>query len=51
MVAPYQDRGIIYATGVGTLYLGVVDSDLKRERRCGKTTEGLYEPEFIQIAI
>ena len=33
------------------MYRGVVNSDLKGERRCGKTTEGLYEPEFIQIAI
>ena len=51
LVAPYQDRGIMYATGVGTLYLGVVHSALKGERKCGKTTGGLYEPEFMQIAI
>ena len=33
------------------MYLGVVDSALKGERKCGKTTGGLYEPEFMQIAI
>ena len=40
-MAPYQDRGIMYATAVDTLYLGVVDSALKGQGDAEDNRESL----------